>query len=138
MSAPLAPRVLVVGIDGVRHDLLAEVPMPRLAEVAEAGFLVPVEAAAGTPSMSGPCWATVVTGVEAVEHGVWGDHSPQDRTAWVACAGPGVPAGPPLGRSRHVDVAAQVCAALGRPIAPHRTPDGRPFPVARPVRPVPA
>ena len=59
MPATPAPRVLVVGIDGVRHDLLAEVAMPRLAEVADAGFLVPVQVGASTPTMSGPSWTAV-------------------------------------------------------------------------------
>ncbi|MFJ3790031.1 alkaline phosphatase family protein [Kitasatospora sp. NPDC090091] len=280
------PRVLVVGIDGVRYDLLEQVPMPRLAEVAEAGFLAPVTVADSTPTMSGPCWATIVTGVEPAKHGVWGNHfggnrldvfpdfatrlarqdgrrtfvaagwdplmikesggplfrapgrlsyiapaadtpeaweavdeevtreavhvlttadpeasfvylgavdetahflgcgeeyrasmrtaderlgrlldavrsraghadeawtvivvtdhghvdagghggrTPEERTAWVACAGPGIPAAPPTGGIRHPDVAAQVYAALGRPIDPHWTLDGRPFPVAQPA-----
>ncbi|WP_327682585.1 alkaline phosphatase family protein [Kitasatospora sp. NBC_00458] len=283
---PPRPRVLVVGIDGVRYDLLDQVPMPRLAEVAEAGFLAPVTVAESTPTMSGPCWATIVTGVEPAKHGVWGNHlggnrldvfpdfttrlarqdrrrtyvaagwdplvigesggplfrapgrlsyvapaedtpeaweavdeevtreavdvlraadpevsfvylgavdetahflgcgeeyrasmrtaderlgrlldavrarpgrageawtvivvtdhghvdagghggrTPEERTAWVACAGPGIPAAPPTGEIRHPDVAAQVYAALGRPIDPHWTLDGRPFPVAVPV-----
>ncbi|GAA2819493.1 alkaline phosphatase family protein [Kitasatospora sp. CM 4170] len=280
------PRVLVVGIDGVRYDLLDQVPMPRLTEVAEAGFLAPVTVADSTPTMSGPCWATIVTGVEPAKHGVWGNHlggnrldvfpdfatrlarqdgrrtfvaagwdplmikesggplfrapgrlsyiapaadtpeaweavdeevtreavhvlatadpeasfvylgavdetahflgcgeeyrasmrtaderlgrllgavrsrpghadeawtvivvtdhghvdagghggrTPEERTAWVACAGPGIPAAPPIGEIRHPDVAAQVYAALGRPIDPHWTLDGRPFPVAQPA-----
>ncbi|MFD0272972.1 alkaline phosphatase family protein [Kitasatospora sp. NPDC127111] len=283
---PPRPRVLVVGIDGVRYDLLDQVPMPRLAEVAEAGFLAPVTVADSTPTMSGPCWATIVTGVEPAKHGVWGNHlggnrldvfpdfatrlargdrrrtfvaagwdplminesggplfrapgrlayiapaedtpeawetvdeevtreavhvlstadpeasfvylgavdetahflgcgeeyrasmrtaderlgrlldavrgradyaqeawtvivvtdhghvdagghggrTVEERTAWVACAGPGIPAAPPVGEIRHPDVAAQVYAALGRPIDPHWTLDGRPFPVAEPV-----
>ncbi|MFJ9691076.1 alkaline phosphatase family protein [Kitasatospora sp. NPDC101183] len=280
------PRVLVVGIDGVRHDYLTEVPMPRLQEVAEAGFLVPVTVADTVPTMSGPCWATIVTGVEPAKHGVWGNHlagnrldvfpdfatrlnrgdrrrtfvaagwdplmineaggplfrapgrlsyvapaedtpeawetvdeevtreavhvlatadpeasfvylgavdetahflgcgdeyrasmrtaderlgrlldavrgratyaeeqwtvivvtdhghvdagghggrTDEERTAWVACAGHDIPAGPPLGEIRHPDVAAQVYASLLRPIDPHWTLDGRPFPLARPV-----
>ncbi|WP_308222333.1 alkaline phosphatase family protein [Kitasatospora sp. A2-31] len=288
MSTPPLPRprVLVVGIDGVRYDLLGRVPMPRLTEVAEAGFLAPVTVAGSTPTMSGPCWATIVTGVEPAKHGVWGNHlagnrldvfpdfatrlarqdgrrtfvaagwdplmikesggplfrapgrlsyvapaadtpeaweavdeevtreavhvlattdpeasfvylgavdetahflgcgeeyrasmrtaderlgrlldavrsradhadeawtvivvtdhghvdagghggrTPEERTAWVACAGPGIPAAPPTGEIRHPDVAAQVYAALGRPIDPHWTLDGRPFPVAQPA-----
>ncbi|WP_395293583.1 alkaline phosphatase family protein [Kitasatospora hibisci] len=288
MSTPPLPRprVLVVGIDGVRYDLLDQVPMPRLTEVAAAGFLVPVTVADSTPTMSGPCWATIVTGVEPAKHGVWGNHfggnrldvfpdfatrlarqdgrrtfvaggwdplmikesggplfrapsrlsyvapaadtpeaweavdeevtreavhvlagadpeasfvylgavdetahflgcgeeyrasmrtaderlgrlldavrsragraeeawtvivvtdhghvdagghggrTPEERTAWVACAGPGIPAAPPTGEIRHPDVAAQVFAALGRPIDPHWTLDGRPFRVAQPA-----
>ncbi|MER7172573.1 alkaline phosphatase family protein [Streptomyces mesophilus] len=72
MSAP-APRrrVLVVGIDGVTLETLAAVPTPHLDSVTEAGFLAPVAIDPGTPSMSGPCWATVVTGVRIDKHAVW-------------------------------------------------------------------
>ncbi|SNX65770.1 HAD superfamily hydrolase (TIGR01509 family) [Streptomyces sp. TLI_55] len=64
-------RVLVVGIDGVRLDVLRRLPTPHLAGLAADGFLTPVEVDADTPTMSGPCWATIVTGVTAAKHGVW-------------------------------------------------------------------
>ncbi|MFJ9623181.1 HAD-IA family hydrolase [Streptomyces sp. NPDC101181] len=66
-----ARRVLVVGIDGVRLDTLNRVPTPHLDSVADAGFLAPVMVADTTPTMSGPCWATVVTGVDVTKHAVW-------------------------------------------------------------------
>ncbi|MFJ8045744.1 alkaline phosphatase family protein [Kitasatospora sp. NPDC096147] len=66
-------RLLVVGIDGVRFDLLPSLHTPHQDEVAAAGFLGRVEVDPGTPTMSGPCWATVVTGVSVVKHGVWGN-----------------------------------------------------------------
>ncbi|MEV1048874.1 alkaline phosphatase family protein [Streptomyces sp. NPDC049916] len=66
-----ARRVLVVGIDGVRLDTLNRVPTPHLDSVADAGFLAPVTVADTTPTMSGPCWATVVTGVDVTKHAVW-------------------------------------------------------------------
>ncbi|MFI1227546.1 MULTISPECIES: HAD-IA family hydrolase [unclassified Streptomyces] len=66
-----ARRVLVVGIDGVRLDTLNRVPTPHLDTVADAGFLVPVTVGEDTPTMSGPCWATVVTGVGVTKHAVW-------------------------------------------------------------------
>lgn len=72
--APPAPRVLVVGIDGVRYDLLRELPTPHLDSVAETGFLTPVEIDPGTPTMSGPCWATIATGVGPAKHGIWGNN----------------------------------------------------------------
>lgn len=68
---PRARRVLVVGIDGVRLDTLARVPTPHLDTVAEAGFLAPVTIEESTPTMSGPCWATIVTGVRLTKHAVW-------------------------------------------------------------------
>ncbi|MFE7060177.1 HAD-IA family hydrolase [Streptomyces californicus] len=64
-------RVLVVGIDGVRLDTLRRVPTPHLDAVADAGFLSPVAVAETTPTMSGPCWATILTGVDVTKHGVW-------------------------------------------------------------------
>ncbi|WP_030605168.1 HAD-IA family hydrolase [Streptomyces fulvoviolaceus] len=70
MTRP-ADRVLVVGIDGVRLDVLRRLPTPHLDAVAANGFLTPVEVDAETPTMSGPCWATVVTGVGPAKHGVW-------------------------------------------------------------------
>ncbi|GAA2243469.1 MULTISPECIES: alkaline phosphatase family protein [Kitasatospora] len=67
-------RVLVVGIDGVRLDLLPELHTPHLDSVAAAGFLAPVEVDDVTPTMSGPCWATIATGVGVAKHGVLGNH----------------------------------------------------------------
>ncbi|MCI4041476.1 HAD-IA family hydrolase [Streptomyces sp. TRM75563] len=64
-------RVLVVGIDGVRLDTLNRVPTPHLDAVADAGFLAPVAVGEGTPTMSGPCWATILTGVGVTKHAVW-------------------------------------------------------------------
>jgi predicted AlkP superfamily pyrophosphatase or phosphodiesterase len=64
----------VVGIDGVRLDLLDRLDTPALDQVAAAGFLAPVEVDEATPTMSGPCWATIVTGVTVAKHGVFGNH----------------------------------------------------------------
>ncbi|MCS0602621.1 HAD-IA family hydrolase [Streptomyces sp. LP11] len=66
-----ARRVLVVGIDGVRLDTLRRLPTPHLDALAAAGFLAPVRVEEDTPTMSGPCWATVVTGVSVAKHAVW-------------------------------------------------------------------
>ncbi|MFJ1702409.1 alkaline phosphatase family protein [Kitasatospora sp. NPDC088346] len=72
---PTGPRrVLVVGIDGVRLDLLPELHTPHLDAVAKAGFLAPVLVDDATPTMSGPCWATITTGVGVAKHGVLGNH----------------------------------------------------------------
>ncbi|MFI8459515.1 alkaline phosphatase family protein [Kitasatospora sp. NPDC085464] len=73
-TAPAATRhVLVVGIDGVRLDLLAQLHTPHLDRVAEQGFLAPVRIDDPTPTMSGPCWATILTGVDVTKHAVWGN-----------------------------------------------------------------
>lgn len=67
-------RVLVVGIDGVRLDVLQAVPTPHLDGIAAAGFLGRIDIDATTPTMSGPCWATIATGVGVAKHGVYGNH----------------------------------------------------------------
>lgn len=224
------PRVLVIGIDGVRYGLLAELPTPHPGSIAEAGFLAPVEVDGGTPTMSGPCRATILTGVGPAKHGgptpeawdecdeqvtaeavhvlatcepeasfvhlgavdetahflgcgpdyrravlraderlgrllaavrsrktyaseAWtvivvtdhghvdagghGGDTVEERTAWVACAGPQFAPGRPGGAIGHPDVAAQVYASLGRPIDPHWTLDGSPFPATEPAGPTP-
>ncbi|MFD8012406.1 alkaline phosphatase family protein [Streptomyces sp. NPDC058955] len=78
-SAPDPSRVLVVGIDGVRLDLLPALRTPHLDGVARTGLLAPVEVDDVTPTMSGPCWATVVTGVGVAKHGVWGNRLDGNR-----------------------------------------------------------
>jgi predicted AlkP superfamily pyrophosphatase or phosphodiesterase len=70
-GVPRTRRVLVVGIDGVRLDLLAEPRTPHLDSVRDAGFLAPVLIDEQTPTMSGPCWATIATGVHVGKHGIW-------------------------------------------------------------------
>lgn len=78
-TAPDTARVLVVGIDGVRLDLLPGLHTPHLDTIAREGFLAPVEVDAGTPTMSGPCWTTIVTGVGVTKHGVWGNRLDGNR-----------------------------------------------------------
>ena len=73
-DAPRIRRVLVVGIDGVRLDLLDALATPHLDAVRDAGFLAPVLIDEQTPTMSGPCWATIVTGVHVGKHGIWNNH----------------------------------------------------------------
>ncbi|MGO4633362.1 alkaline phosphatase family protein [Streptomyces sp. 2RAF24] len=72
-------RVLVIGIDGVRLDLLPELDTLHLDGIARAGFLAPVEVDDVTPTMSGPCWTTIVTGVGVTKHGVWGNRLDGNR-----------------------------------------------------------
>ncbi|MFF9011449.1 HAD-IA family hydrolase [Streptomyces sp. NPDC014870] len=71
MSVAARRRVLVVGIDGVRLDTLSRLGTPHLDALAASGFLAPVLVEPGTPTMSGPCWATIVTGVTVDKHAVW-------------------------------------------------------------------
>ncbi|WP_262004817.1 HAD-IA family hydrolase [Streptomyces sp. FIT100] len=81
MSVATRRRVLVVGIDGVRLDTLRRLDTPHLDTLAAAGFLAPVVVEPGTPTMSGPCWATVVTGVTVDKHAVWSNDFSGNRLA---------------------------------------------------------
>ncbi|ACU69081.1 type I phosphodiesterase/nucleotide pyrophosphatase [Catenulispora acidiphila DSM 44928] len=61
-------RVLVIGIDGTRLDFLDAEPTPNIDRVAGEGFLATVWVEDGTPTVSGPCWATAVTGTTIERH----------------------------------------------------------------------
>lgn len=63
------PKVLVIGIDGVRPDVLAEVPTPNLDALATAGTFTD-SASTGRPTVSGPGWSSLLTGVWPAKHGV--------------------------------------------------------------------
>jgi predicted AlkP superfamily pyrophosphatase or phosphodiesterase len=61
--------VLVIGIDGVRPDILADVPTPNLDDLAAEGAYS-AEARTGYPSVSGPGWSSLLLGVWPEKHGV--------------------------------------------------------------------
>ncbi|MBZ2199686.1 alkaline phosphatase family protein [Occultella gossypii] len=63
-------HVLVVGIDGVRYDTLREVATPHLDALEAAGFLRPLRVNDAGPTISGPSWSTIFTGVLTPDHGV--------------------------------------------------------------------
>lgn len=63
------PKVLVIGIDGVRPDVLAEVPTPALDGLAARGTFSD-RARTTYPSVSGPGWSSFLTGVWPDKHGV--------------------------------------------------------------------
>ncbi|WP_022918184.1 alkaline phosphatase family protein [Ruania albidiflava] len=67
MSAT-ATHVLLIGIDGVRHDTFAEVPTPHLDAIGAAGLHRPVLVHPDVPTISGPSWATMLTGVLPASH----------------------------------------------------------------------
>lgn len=82
MNAPFPTRrVLVVGIDGVRLDTMAELRTPHLDSVAARGFLAPVRVEPDAPSLSGPTWTTIATGVAPTKHGVLGNIFTNNRLA---------------------------------------------------------
>ena len=63
------PKVLLIGIDGVRPDVLAEVPTPNIDALAANGWYT-ADARTTTPSVSGPSWSSMLTGVWPAKHGV--------------------------------------------------------------------
>jgi arylsulfatase A-like enzyme len=63
------PKVLLIGIDGVRADVLMEVPTPHFDALANGGTLT-LRTRTTTPSMSGPAWSSMLTGVWPGKHGV--------------------------------------------------------------------
>jgi predicted AlkP superfamily pyrophosphatase or phosphodiesterase len=71
LSSQQAPvrKVLVVGIDGVRPDVLAEVETPHIDALAAEGTFS-ANARTGYPSVSGPGWSSLLIGVWPEKHGV--------------------------------------------------------------------
>ena len=63
------PKVLLIGIDGVRPDVLAEVATPHIDALVQEGWYT-AEARTTTPSVSGPSWSSMLTGVWPEKHGV--------------------------------------------------------------------
>ena len=63
------PKVLLIGIDGVRPDVLAEVATPNIDALAAAGWYTD-RARTTAPSVSGPSWSSMLTGVWPRKHGV--------------------------------------------------------------------
>jgi len=63
------PKILLIGIDGIRVDVLREVPTPNLDALAAAGTFS-AEARNVRPTVSGPCWSSMLIGVGPEKHGV--------------------------------------------------------------------
>ena len=75
-------HVLVVGIDGVRYDTLLEVATPVIDRIAEQGFLRKIRVNDAGPTISGPSWSTITTGVLAPVHDIWNNEiSPNNLAA---------------------------------------------------------
>ena len=68
-EADASPKVLLVGWDGVRPDVLREVPTPVFDALAEVGTFSET-ARTARPTVSGPCWSSILTGVWPEKHGV--------------------------------------------------------------------
>jgi predicted AlkP superfamily pyrophosphatase or phosphodiesterase len=78
---PTLRHVLVVGVDGVRFDLLGPATTPVIWALGRDGFVAPVVIDASTPTMSGPCWATIVTGTGVAGHRITGNDLAGHRLA---------------------------------------------------------
>jgi predicted AlkP superfamily pyrophosphatase or phosphodiesterase len=63
------PKVLLIGLDGVRVDVLAQADTPNIDALAESGFFSDA-AWTGEETVSGPAWSSMVIGVWADKHGV--------------------------------------------------------------------
>ena len=63
------PKVLLIGIDGVRADVLADVSTLNLDALAAVGSFT-AQTRTTTPSVSGPAWSSMLTGVWPDKHGV--------------------------------------------------------------------
>jgi len=69
----VSEHVLVIGIDGVRWDTLLSEATPHLDSLAIRGFAAPVRVNDDGPTISGPAWATIVTGALPSRHGILGN-----------------------------------------------------------------
>ncbi len=65
----LRKKVLLIGMDGVRPDVLAEVATPNIDVLIDQGAFSP-NARTGYPSVSGPGWSSMLIGVWPEKHGV--------------------------------------------------------------------
>src|SRR3984957_15110813 len=81
LSAPTLRNVLVVGVDGVRFDLLGPELTPAIWGFRASGFLGPVPIDETTPTWSGPCWATIATGTGVDGHGITSNNLTGHRLA---------------------------------------------------------
>jgi predicted AlkP superfamily pyrophosphatase or phosphodiesterase len=81
LSGPTLRHVLVIGVDGVRFDVLGPEVTPVIWGFGSLGFLGPVPIDETTPTWSGPCWATIVTGCGVDGHGITGNDLTGHRLA---------------------------------------------------------
>ncbi len=79
VEAPaLTPKVLLIGLDGVRPDVLAEVDTPFLDALIASGAFT-AQARTGFPTVSGPGWSSMLNGVWPEKHGVTGNDFENDH-----------------------------------------------------------
>jgi predicted AlkP superfamily pyrophosphatase or phosphodiesterase len=68
-ASPPRPKVLIIGLDGARPDVLARVNTPRIDSLIAAGAYTG-SARTGLPTVSGPGWSSMLIGVWPEKHGV--------------------------------------------------------------------
>ena len=73
-------KILLIGIDGVRPDVMAEVATPNLDGLAAAGAWS-VRARTTIPTVSGPAWSSMLIGVWPNKHAVLGNNFEGNRYA---------------------------------------------------------
>ena len=77
-AEPLHKKVLLIGLDGIRTDILAAAHTPHLdALIADGTFSD--EAFTRMPTVSGPGWSSMLVGVWAEKHGVMGNNFSANR-----------------------------------------------------------
>jgi len=78
----LRKKVLLIGLDGVRVDIMAAVETPVIDSLAQAGFFSD-EAKTRVRTVSGPGWSSMLTGANTPKHRVdSNDFSGNDYTAY--------------------------------------------------------
>ncbi len=70
----LEPRVLVIGVDGLRGDGIGGADTPALDDLLDgAASTMTATTQLGAPTVSGPGWTSILTGVDADKHGIYGN-----------------------------------------------------------------
>jgi predicted AlkP superfamily pyrophosphatase or phosphodiesterase len=77
-EASRVPKVLLIGLDGVRPDVLAEVATPNLDALIATGAFTD-QARTGYPSVSGPGWSSMLNGAWPDKHGVTDNNFDNDH-----------------------------------------------------------
>lgn len=69
-----SPKVLVIGIDGLRGDGIAAANTPALDSLIDGGaWTMTATTQLGAPTVSGPGWTSILTGVDADKHLIYGN-----------------------------------------------------------------
>lgn len=70
----LPPKVLVIGVDGLRGDAIAGADTPALDGLLDgAASTMTAMTQLGAPTVSGPGWTSILTGVDADKHLIYGN-----------------------------------------------------------------